>query len=152
MPPPELDADGLLPPGIHAAAFAEIRARFGAGLPARERQTELLRQIVEAAKAYPTIKRVLLWGSFASSKSEPNDLDYSIIVSVDHDETRVSSEHNRFFLPFDARLFYGADRNYLVIKDYPLGEYVERMDFLCRTRRGRPRGILEINLRGEVTP
>jgi predicted nucleotidyltransferase len=152
MPLPDLDADGLLPPGIHAAAFTKIQARFGVGSPTRKRQAELLRQIVEAAKAYPTIKRVLVWGSFASSKPEPNDLDYSVVVSVDHDETQVLSEHNRFFVPFDARLFYGADRNYLVVKDYPLEEYVERLDFLCRTRRGKPRGILEINLRGEVTP
>lgn len=148
---PAFGADGLLPPGIHAAPLAEIRARFGVGSAAREREAELRGQIVEAGKAYPTIKRVLVRGSFASSKPEPNDLDYSVVVSVDHDEARVSSEHNRFFVPFDARLFYGVDRNYLVIKDYPLEEYVERMDFLCRARRGRARSILEINPRGEVT-
>lgn len=149
MPLPELDADGLLPPGIHAVPFGEVRARFGVGSPARERQGELLGQIVAAAKAYPTIKRVLVWGSFASSKPEPNDLDYSIVVSIDHDETRLSSEHNRFFVPFDARLFYGADKSYLVLPDYPPDRHAGKLDFLCHDRFKRPRGIIEIHLRGE---
>lgn len=144
------DADGLFPPGIHAASRASVAARLGTGSAARERQSELLGQIVEAATAYPTIKRVLVWGSFASTKLEPNDLDYSVVVSVDHDLTRIASEHNRFFVPFDARLFYGVDKSFLVIKDYPLEEYVERLDFLCRDRQKRPRGIIEITVRGQI--
>ena len=66
MPVPELEPGGCLPAGIHAASFAEVRARFGAGSAARQRQGELLRQVVEAAKEYPTIKRVLVWGSFVA--------------------------------------------------------------------------------------
>jgi len=150
MPLPDLDTDGLLPPGIHAASLSEVRARFGVGSPARERQVGLLEQAVEAAKRYPTIKRVLVWGSFASDKQEPNDLDYSVVVSVRHDFTMIASEHNRFFVPFEARLFYGVDKNYLIIPDYPLEQYVEKLDFVCHGRHRRPRGIIEIQLRGEA--
>ena len=56
MPVPELEPGGCLPAGIHAASLAEVRARFGAGSAARQRQGELLRQVVEGAKEYPTIK------------------------------------------------------------------------------------------------
>jgi len=151
VPLPDLDSDGLLPPGIHAAAFAEIRARLGVGSEARERQTELLRLIVEAAKAYPTIKRVLVWGSFASSKPEPNDLDYSVVVSVGHPRTIIAPEHRRFLVPAEARQFYGVDKSYLVVRDYPLDEYIERLGFITHDRDNRTHGVIEIHVRGEQT-
>ena len=47
---PELEPDGFLPPGIHAGSFSEVRARFGAASAERQRQSELLGQVVEAAK------------------------------------------------------------------------------------------------------
>jgi hypothetical protein len=96
------------------------------------------------------MKRVLVWGSFVSSKPEPGDLDYSVIVAVDHDQTEVAEGHRRFFVPFEARRAYGVDAGYLLIRDYPLDLYVERLDFLCH-RLGVPCGVAEINLRGERT-
>lgn len=149
MPLPEFGKEGYLPEGIHAATLAEVGERFGSGSEGRERQAELLRLVVEAAKAYPTIKRILVWGSFVTSKPEPNDLDYSVIVSNRHGETNILNEHRRFFLQFDARMHYGVDPGYLIIADYPLMRYVESLDFLCRTRLLHPRGIVEIGIRGE---
>jgi len=145
---PDLTTDGWLPPGLHAAPMAEVKARFGGGA-ARQRHLELLRQVVTAARSYETIKRVLLWGSFVSAKPEPNDLDYSLVVSVFHHTTVVAPEHRRFFVPFDARQFYGVDRGYLVIPDYPLERHTELLDFVCRDRHRSPNEIVEINLRGE---
>jgi hypothetical protein len=129
---PDFGPGGDLPPGIHAASLREVETRFAAGSPARERQGELLRLVIEAAKQYFTIKRVLLWGSFVTAKPEPADLDYSVVVSVLHQRARIDAAHRRFLVPIDARRHYGVDRAYLVIKDYPLEEYVERLDFLCR--------------------
>jgi hypothetical protein len=151
VPLPDFGADGYLPPGIHAASFAEVQARFGVGSEARERQIGLLQQVVEAAKSYPTIKRILVWGSFVTAKREPNDLDYSVIVSVTHDLVQIAPEHRRFLAPLEARQFYGVDKNYLIIQDYPLEDYIDHVDFLCRTRRRQPRGIIEISVRGEFS-
>ena len=148
---PDFDKDGYLPPGIHSASLAEVVKRFGTDSEARSKQAELLRQVVEAARAYTTIKRVLVWGSFVTAKYEPADLDFSIIVSITHWQTKINDEHRRFFVPHEARLRYGVDRGYLVIPDYPLDVYIEFMDFLCHTRARRERGIAEINIRGEIT-
>ena len=152
MPIPELMPNGILPPGIHAATLAEIVERYGAGSEARERQGHLLQLIVEAALNYPTIKRILVWGSFVTSKAEPNDLDYSLVVARAYDLERIAEPHRRFLVSFEARQFYGVDKNYLTIHDYPLEKYIELIDFLGMIRR-RPAercGILEISLRGEV--
>src|SRR5918998_1313619 len=106
MPVPDFEAGGFLPPGIHAASFAEVGARFGVGSEARERQAELLRLVVSAAKFYPTIKRILLWGSFVTAKREPNDLDYSLVVSITHARAQIAPEHRRFLVSHEARQFY----------------------------------------------
>jgi hypothetical protein len=146
---PEFSPDGILPPGIHAATLAEIRSKYDNGSEARHQQLGLLSSVVEAARRYRTIKRVLVWGSFVTAKTEPNDLDYSAVVSVDHRTATVAPEHGRFFVGSAARRFYGVDVNYLIIMDYPLDYYVEKLDFLCHTRTGQPCGLIEISLRGE---
>jgi len=107
---PDFDRDGYLPPGIHAASLEEVIACFGTASEARIKQAELLRQVVEAAKSYVTIKRVLVWGSFVTTKLEPADLDYSVVVSIDHWQTIIADEYRRFFVPSEARLRYGVDR------------------------------------------
>jgi hypothetical protein len=151
VPLPGSEHDSSLPPGIHAATFREVQARFGVGSEARQRQIELLRRVVEAARPYATIKRVLVWGSFVTQKLEPADLDYSVVVSVAHRGTQTATAHRRFFVPSDARRHYGIDRNYLVVPDYPLDYYLEKLDFFCHGRDGRARGIVEISLRGEYS-
>jgi len=145
-----LQTSGYLPPGIHLAALAEVCERFATGSNSRRKWGAVLRSVVAAATAYPTMKRVLVWGSFVSNKPEPADLDYSVVVSVDHARAAVADEHRPYFVPFEAQTRFGADAGYLIIRDYPLEYYIERLDFLCRRHDGRPRGIVEISLRGEV--
>jgi len=95
---------------------------------------------------------VLVWGSFASAKPEPNDLDYSVVVAASYDPAVVAEAHRRFFVPFAARLHYGVDRGYLVVHYYPFEFYVEQMDFICQARdRSEHRGIVEIGLHGEAS-
>jgi hypothetical protein len=55
-----------------------------------------------------------------------------------------------YLIPSEARLHFGVDAGFLIIRDYPLEYYMERLDFMCRRHDGQPRGIVEISLRGEV--
>ncbi|MCH8291275.1 hypothetical protein IH992_09270 [Candidatus Poribacteria bacterium] len=146
---PELNTDGYLAPGIYLASLEEVLERFGAGSPPREQQGNLLSLIVESARKYPTIKRVLLWGSFVSSKPEPGDLDYSIVADPRHRSVRIEPEDERFFVPFTARLRYGVDPSYLMLYEYPLESYIELMDILCHDRRRCPRCIVEVSCYGD---
>lgn len=146
---PAFVPEGLLPPGLHAASLREIEARFG-GSARRDEQLRLLREVVGAALFYASIKRVLLWGSFVSSKEEPGDLDYSFVVGVEHKQVALRSEDEPFLLPRLARLLYGVDPNHLVIADYDLERYTERVDFILTGRDRKHHGIVEINLRGET--
>ncbi len=146
---PAFSPDGFLPPGLHSASLLEVETRFG-GNAKRDGQLDLLRQVVNAAKSYSSIKRVLLWGSFVSIKVEPNDLDYSLVVGVEHRLVSILPEHERFLVPNAARLAYGVDPNYLLITDYDLERYSMRMDFIMTGRDLRHHGVVEISLRGET--
>jgi len=145
---PALNAEGYLTPGIYLASLDEVLERFGTGTSTRERGGNLLRLIVESARKYPTIKRILIWGSFVSAKQEPADLDYSIVVDPRHSTTAIEPADRRFFVPYDANLYYGADRGYLVLREYPLDDYFQKLELICHDRRKRPRGILEVSYHG----
>jgi len=145
---PELNEDGYLEQGIYLARLTEVLGQFGTGTPARERQGNLLRLIVESARKYPTIKRILLWGSFVSAKPEPGDLDYSIVVDPRHRFVSIEPEDKRFFVPFDARVHYGVDPGYLVLYEYPPEPFAEIILFFCEDRDGRKHGILEVSCHG----
>lgn len=80
---PQPEPTGLLPPGIYSATLEEVETRFGT-TTVRQGHCRLLRGVIEAALVYPTIKRVLLWGSFVMTMPEPNDLDYSLVVPIQH--------------------------------------------------------------------
>jgi hypothetical protein len=56
----------------------------------------------------------------------------------------------RFFLPYEARLFYGVDRGYVVVPDYPADYFAGKVDFISKTRSGKDIGVVEISLRGEI--
>ena len=88
---------GFLPRGINSATLSEVVERFGKGSTARAKQAELLGQVVAAVKSCSTIKRVLVWGSFVTDKPEPNDLDYSNVVSIDHRDALIAEPHRNFW-------------------------------------------------------
>lgn len=145
---PAFVSEGLLPSGLHAASLREVEARYG-GSARRDEQLRLLREVVGAALFYPSIKRVLLWGSFVSSKEEPNDLDYSLVVGINHPQVQVAKEHKRFLVPFEARTFYGADTSYFIVQDWKLETYIQLIDFFSLSRQNTRCGVVEISLRGE---
>jgi hypothetical protein len=141
---PELTPQGMLPPGIYRASLPEALARFGHGSAAREQQGALLRLIVTRAARYETVKRILVWGSWPTARPEPADLDYSLIVDPRHQRAMIADEDERYFVPPAAQLRYGTHRGTLVIKEWPLPDYMRFLRLVCHDRRRQPRGILEI--------
>lgn len=145
---PNFNINGYLEPGLYLVSLEETLACFGSGSVAREKLGKLLRSIIERARKYHTIKRVLVWGSFVSNKLEPRDLDYSLIVDPRHRQITISDEDRRFFVPADARMVYGVDKAYLVMEEYPPGVFADFLYFIGHDRNGRPRGILEVIYNG----
>src|SRR5205823_4511237 len=72
--------DGNLPPGIHPATIEEIAERFGHGSPLRRIEMRELTEYVTWAKR-AAARRLLLNGSFVTSKKSPNDVDLVLLPS-----------------------------------------------------------------------
>ena len=145
---PPLTREGCLPPGVHTTSLKKTLRRFRSGSAQREGLGALLNEVVQAADFYPTIKRILVWGSFVTSKPEPNDLDYSLVVGVGHRSIEIELIHARFLVPIRAKIQYGSDPGFLILQDNDLSSYTDRLDFISR-KSGQEIGIIELCIRGE---
>ena len=81
MPIPSLDTDGLLPSGLHRATLGEILERFSTGSELRRELGTRLDQIVALAR-HVRARRMLVDGSFVTSKLDPGDLDVVIWLDL----------------------------------------------------------------------
>jgi len=82
------DFDGnVLPEGIHECTFEEIEARFSRFQKSdrRIRLTERLKEYLKAAKQSGIVSAVIIDGSYATNKDEPEDIDLIAVLSRDFD-------------------------------------------------------------------
>ena len=141
---PDFNEFGDLPEGNHPASLAELTARFGSGTAQRMAVTDRLHRIYELAAATGHLDRVLVFGSYVSDVSEPNDVD---IILVMRNEFRsedcpaasaVLFDHARANDELAASIFW-------VRPDMLLGEPLEQFLAFWRIKRdGRRRGVVEI--------
>jgi hypothetical protein len=76
---PPFNDDGYLPPGIHPATLEEIAARFGQESELRQVQMDSLRWLIDLARR-AGVERLVVNGSFATDKLEPNDVDCVLLI------------------------------------------------------------------------
>jgi hypothetical protein len=139
---PPFGPTGLLPAGVHPAAWALVVDRFGTSIRRREQLAKLetaLRLLRDAGCA-----RVFVGGSFVTAKSEPNDIDVAWDVEgVDADVL------DPVFLDFEDER--AAQKSRFGAEFFP-GQLVEGatgrsfLEFFQRTRDDQPVGIVEIGL------
>ena len=84
---PELDAEGLLPEGVHEAHLWEVRERFGrfSESDQRIRLQEKLERFLEEAESSELGLIFYVDGSFVTAKSEPSDVDLILELPDGHD-------------------------------------------------------------------
>lgn len=112
MPLPDFNAQGDLPEGLHRATFDEVVARFGRGSLARQQVTGTLRRIHELVTATGKVEQFVIFGSYVTSKEEPNDVDLVLVMKNDFSfdacdsETRVLFDHQRAQSRVGASIFW----------------------------------------------
>lgn len=144
MPLPDFNEFGDLPEGIHRASLAEVLVRFGSGTPQRLGVTARLQRIYQLAQASGHLDRLLVFGSYVSDVSEPEDVDVILVMRNDFRsegcpaESSVLFDHTRANNELGASIFW-------VRPDMLLGEPLEQfLTFWQIKRDGRRRGIVEI--------
>ncbi len=108
----DLNDQGDLSPGIHQATLNEVVERFGT-TPAKRRVLALrLERIYKLAVGTGHVARFIVFGSFITGKTEPNDVDVFILMenSFDFDqlvgEARLLFEHGTAQAHFGCSLFW----------------------------------------------
>jgi hypothetical protein len=79
-PLPAFNEDGDLPPGVYRATLSEVLERFGQGSVQRRAVAERLNRIHHLAALTRQLARFVVFGSFVTAKSEPNDVDIVVLM------------------------------------------------------------------------
>jgi hypothetical protein len=84
MPIPELLPNGYLPPGVHVSSQEELRLRFGSRTVRRQYLWARVARRLELGRKVGASK-LLIDGSFVTSKDSPNDVDAVIFLTDKYD-------------------------------------------------------------------
>ena len=144
MPLPDFNEFGDLPEGLYPVSLGDILARFGSGTAQRAAVTDRLQRIYQLAMATGYLDRLVVFGSYVSDASEPNDVDVILVMRNEFRsencpaQSAVLFDHARANDELGASIFW-------VRPDMLLGEPLEQfLTFWQIKRDGRRRGIVEI--------
>jgi hypothetical protein len=77
---PNFNEQGDLPVGVHKASLAEFLAHFGSDGGQRGLVTRRLLHVLNLAKRTGCLKRFIIFGSYITSKPNPNDADVILVM------------------------------------------------------------------------
>ncbi len=134
---------GDLPEGVHRASLREVLERFGVETVRRRVIASRLARMYELAVGTGHLARFIVFGSFVSSKPEPNDVDVFLLMQDSFDAGVLRGEVALLFDHAVANAYFGASvfwmRRLAVIGDEEI-----LVRGWQRTREGGMRGIVEI--------
>ena len=144
MPLPEFNANGDLPLGIHRVHIATIVHRFGSAAGTRARCTVRLAHLHDLAQRTGHLLRCVVFGSYVTAKSEPNDVDLILVMDDDFRLAECPIESRALFDHPIAQARYGASI-FWIRPGLLIGETVDQFIAYWQTKRdGSRRGIVEI--------
>ena len=140
---PPFNEAGDLPPGVHAATLSEVVARFGKGSPQRAAVARRLERIHSLVYGIGGVARCIVFGSFITSKTEPNDVDIFLLMDDAFDVSKVKGEAAILFDHLAAQNYEGASI-FWVRRAGALGGERAMIDDWQIKRDGAQRGIVEV--------
>ena len=137
---PEFNKDGCLPKGVYKATLEEIKEKFGKGSARREKLFRGIVSVVKLLREHKgSVSRFLLNGSYVTSKEEPGDFDYILILKNDFD---LDSPEARQLLCseelFNAHMLFAMEED--------TTECQEVIGFFGHDREARSKGLVEVIL------
>ena len=137
---PEFNKYGNLPAGIYESSLTCIEKRFGLNSKKRISLFKDFQNFLELITPFKTnIKRLILNGSFVTSKESPGDIDCIIII-----------ENNFRFTPdiveklCDSKKLYNI--HLFMFEEKNIESYRDILNFFSKDRDLKPKGIIEVIL------
>ena len=145
MPLPLFIKSGDLPLGVHRAAIGEVHERFGTGTPQRRRVFLRLERLYALAQGTGYLVRIVVFGSFVTTKPDPNDVDVFLLMDDRFDVSATTGETRLLFDHLAADAHFGASVFWLRRQAAFDGEQAA-VEYWQMKRDGRRRGIVELDL------
>jgi hypothetical protein len=143
VPLPPLTENGELPVGVHSGSLREVLDRFGVGSDQRRAVALRLVRVHRIAQATGHLERFVIFGSFVTSKSEPNDVDIFLVMADAFDASRLRGEAPLLFDHGVAQARFGASLFWLRrLAAWPNEQAA--VEFWQVARGGGRRGIVEV--------
>ncbi|MGE0827582.1 MAG: hypothetical protein AB7G75_35370 [Candidatus Binatia bacterium] len=140
---PPFRLDGYLPEGVYVCSEAEVIFRFGSSNRRRRRLVLRLRRWLELGRQVG-VRRLLVDGSFVTTKAEPHDIDSVIFLPED-----FTQQLEREFAPaleLEEMLLTRRPEELFAAEDET--DWQEWVAFFSQTREPdrRRKGLVEIHL------
>ena len=143
MPLPELTDSGELPLGVHQVSLRKTLERFGVGHPQRIVVGDRLQRVHQLAAATGHLARFVVFGSFVTDKSHPNDVDVLLVMDDVFDADALEGETALLFDHAAADSHFGATV-FWVRRLAAFGGEQAMVEYWQVKRGGGRRGIIEI--------
>jgi hypothetical protein len=105
---PALTTTGDLPRRTHTATLAEVLEKFANSTPQRRMVGTRLKRIYDLVVSTGELKRFVVFGSFITSKPDPNDVDVFLVMKNSFDLTAAAGEARLVFDHAAAQAHFGA--------------------------------------------
>ncbi|HEX7314091.1 MAG TPA: hypothetical protein VF297_09215 [Pyrinomonadaceae bacterium] len=108
MPLPHFEKTGDLAAGLHTATLEEVLTRFGTGSGQRQAVASRLLRIYRAAHGTGRLERFIIFGSFVTTKPDPNDVDIILVMRDDFVLNDCVGVARKLFEHVEAEQEFGA--------------------------------------------
>jgi hypothetical protein len=143
---PNFNEQGDLPVGVHKASLAEFLAHFGSDGGQRGLVTRRLLHVLNLAKRTGCLKRFIIFGSYITSKPNPNDADVILVMEDSFSWEECPIEFLALFDHAVAQVRYGVSI-FWTRPSALLGETIDEYIAYWQVKRDKTlRGIVEVIL------
>ncbi|MCI0332709.1 MAG: hypothetical protein L0228_05760 [Planctomycetes bacterium] len=143
MPLPDFNNAGDLPDRVYEAPLSEVLFRFGTSSTSRKVLALRLERMHRIAIQSGFLLRFVVFGSFVSSKENPNDVDVFMVMDDNFDVGRLTGEGRLLFDHAAAQSHFGCSVFWVRRMGALGGEQAAIEDWQIK-RDGSRRGIVEI--------
>ena len=145
---PEFRDDGWLPEGHWPATWEEVAESFGSTTPQRRTLFRLLKTWRDDLRAHGVTGRLLLDGSFVSTKQSPGDIDAIFVIDVasepvltDEPAAQALISHSRLKAQGLGDVFSYTETS---VRNYP--SFCRTDGFNVDKRTAIPKGLVEVRI------
>jgi len=123
----------------------EFAKQYGASTPRRQFLFNQARSVISLLRATGQAKRVFVFGSFVSEKTNPNDVDFFVVMAASFTTSHLKGKIAEVFQNEVCRIRYGVDL-FWVTETIGESHIQDMLDVFSRDRQQQHQPTVEIKI------